>query len=269
MKKVKPWVESLRLSATIPAGILVHISFVLTHEKTDWLLAFEAFLLATFAMLHNDYVDRVNDLKKGRMLAFKYPIAFRVILLLGWIVIWLIALFPLIAYKKLLIPVIIISMVYSYTRKIPYLPNVLVAFASASPLIFANNVTISLISSAPNSLMFMAILSCIFGREIIKDIEDAEVDVGWKYTAVSRGWATKTEEQMFAQKLIGGGIGLCFYATILRIAEGSAMGILVYAAGLCICIYSSYMLLIKETPDVGKKMFDRGMLCILVALLIA
>lgn len=268
MKKVKQWIESLRLSATIPAGILVHISFILSRQNTDWLLVLIGFLVATFAMLHNDYVDRVNDLKKGKTFAFENATTLRIVLILGWVGIWLLALFPLIAYKKLLLPVILISMIYSYTRKIPYLPNFLVAFASASPLLFANNVTIPLISSAANSLMFFAIFSCIFGREIIKDIEDAEIDVGWKYTAVSRGWATKNTEQQFAAKTVGGGVGLCIYATILRISEGSVISIVLYVIAMCFCYYGSLMLYTKDTPDLGKKMFDRGMLLVLLSLLI-
>lgn len=268
MKKAKLWIESLRLSATIPAGILVHVSFILTHQKTDWLLVLEAFLVATFAMLHNDYVDRVNDLKKGRRLAFEHPNQFRIVLIVGWVIIWAIALIPLAAYT-FIIPIIVISMVYSYTRKIPYLPNLLVAFASASPLIWANGVSIPIISATPNSFMFLAILSCILGREIIKDIEDAEVDVGWKRTPVSLGWFSKENEQRLACHLIGGGVGWCILATLIRISQGSIIAILIYIVGIFLCWYGSIMLYSEDTPERGKKFFDRGMLLLLLSLIVA
>lgn len=268
MKKVKLWIESLRLSSTIPAGVLVHVSFVLTHQKTDSLLALEAFLVATFAMLHNDYVDRVNDLKKGRQLAFQHPKQFRIVLIVGWIIIWAIALIPLSSYK-FIIPIIVISMMYSYTRKIPYLPNLLVAFASASPLIWANSVSIPIISATPNSFMFLAVLSCILGREIVKDIEDAEVDVGWKYTPVSLGWFSKESEQRLACHLIGGGVGWCILATLIRISQGSIIGILIYVVAVFVCWYGSILLYSQDTPEQEKKYFDRGMMLLLFSLIIA
>lgn len=268
MKNIKLWIESLRLSVTIPAGFLVHIGFILSDHKTDWLLAFEAFLIASFAMLQNDYVDRVNDLKKGKTFASDHSAQFRIVLIVGWIIIWSIALFTLIEYIKLLIPVIIISMFYSWTRKVPYLQTLCVAFASASPLIFANGVTISLTSSWANSTMFIAVFLSIFGREIIKDVEDAYTDVGYKFTFVSMGWKTIKEEQQFAAGCVRLGLLFCIMASIGRILEVTLWVQIIYFLGISLVGASSAAWFIRDDTKLGKELFDRGMFLVLFSLLL-
>ncbi len=184
MKKIfiKQWIKTMRLSVTIPAGLLVHASAKLAHEETNWILVLEAFLVASMAMIHNDYYDRTNDIKKGKSFAFENPQQFKIIIILGWTIVFALALSTLLKYWLVLIPVILISLVYSYTRKVMYVPVLCVAFTSASPFLIGH---LDLEKNKFNYVFFGITFLAIYAREMVKDIEDYQVDKNWKSTPVS------------------------------------------------------------------------------------
>ena len=178
----------MRLSVTIPAALLVHVGAHLAHTDTNWLLAFEIFLIAGLAMIHNDYYDRENDIKKGKTFAYEHPQEFRRVLIIGWLVVWILALtFLLLQYWVTLLPVIVISICYSYFRKIIYLQTLCVALTSASPLIIGHIDDSQKDPMHLNIIFFFVVLLSIYAREVIKDIEDRNTDKGWKNTPVSKG----------------------------------------------------------------------------------
>jgi 4-hydroxybenzoate polyprenyltransferase len=77
--------DSLRLSMTIPAALLVHTGFAVSHQETNWLLVLLIFCIASMTMVQNDYFDREHDLKKGKDFAFKNQKILKYILLIIWI----------------------------------------------------------------------------------------------------------------------------------------------------------------------------------------
>jgi 4-hydroxybenzoate polyprenyltransferase len=269
MKNYKKWIESLRLSVTIFAGLLVHVGFKIAHSPTDWVLVIEVFFIASFAMIQNDYVDRTHDLKKGKRLAYDNPKLFRIILISGWFLITITALTLLIEYCLFLMPGIIVSMLYSYSRKVPYLQTSCVAFASATPLIMPLNHGIPWPIPVQNLFIFISVLLAIFGREIIKDIEDAEIDVGWKFTPLSLKRQSKEEMMMLAGTCIGLASTFCFYFVFGIAAEQMGTAFKFISIGGLACVsFSSRLLVIEHELKPGKSFFDAGMMLFVGSLVI-
>lgn len=269
MKKLKLWIESFRLSVTIPAGLLVHVGSILAHQKTNWILALEAFLVATFAMVQNDYIDRFHDLKKGKRFAYEHKKEFIIVLCIGWITVWGIALSLPTPNLSILIPVILISMFYSYSRKVMYVQTFCVAIASASPLIFVNGNLVPLVFYDANALMFLSTFFGIFAREIVKDIEDAEIDVGYKYTPISMNHVTKENELRHVAGLVGVAVNLCLFCVLPILGGNSILLSMLCFSGLTLCAASGVVWGVIQDTELGKKFFDYGMLCTLGSIILS
>jgi 4-hydroxybenzoate polyprenyltransferase len=178
------WIKSLRLSICAFVPVLVLIGFRLCNlgfEKA-WLCSFAMLAVACATMVHNDWRDRFHDVRKGKTLAYTQPrkyLAFTVLM-------WFIAIassFAIYVENTMLSAVpwmaIALGLIYSETRKIPMVPIFIVSFTSASPVLFP----LFLDHGSPKMwFLFFAVSVTIFAREIVKDLEDVDVDYGYKWT---------------------------------------------------------------------------------------
>ena len=178
------WMRSLRLSVCIFASLLVFVSFKICHiaSSNSLILGFGVLAIACATMVHNDWRDRFHDIRKGKTLAFSKPEKYILFDVMMWIIAFSITAavsFQSPRQSLLLWAAIASGLAYSETRKIPMVPIFMVSFTSASATLFPN-------FGGHNShklwLFFFAILVVIFGREIIKDLEDVSVDKGYKWT---------------------------------------------------------------------------------------
>ena len=119
--------------------------------------------------------------------------------------------------------------------------------------------------------MFLGVFLFIFGREIIKDIEDAKTDKGYKRTFISMEWATTKEEKPMAGKFINMGIFFVMLATIEHIDMSKFLVIkILYGLGMALCFSASFAWALKKDDVVlGKKLLDRGMTFILISTILA
>lgn len=156
-------------------------------SSTDSLVIFvvsSISMLATASvMLFNDYIDAAHDLKKGKYFAFEN----RIILLNAWKAVSCFALIGLLfiihldPYLGILcIMIYALGLVYSFSRKCFLLQNILVGLCATSPLIFGS-VYYRFPSDSPLLPGASILLSILIG-EVMKDLRDVEIDVGYKNT---------------------------------------------------------------------------------------
>src|SRR3989344_9510952 len=166
MNNIKPWIESLRLKATIPTFFLTHIGFVFANQKTNYLLAFIIFLIACNIMLTNDYKDRGHDLLKGKNFAYRNASKLYWVYFISWVIIGFLSYLMQTPYERwLLFLAITIGISYSYSRKILLLPTILVALTSTIPGLLALQ---KLDNSWPFIFLSITVFCVIFARETIK-----------------------------------------------------------------------------------------------------
>lgn len=176
------YIKVLRLPLVMLAGLLCLVGFKISQGKFSVFLPtiFTIFLAGT-CMVQNDWRDRKHDILKGKHFASNNEFAFLVFLLVLWSVTITLAVMLLreqTEFGWLAIAGIFSGLVYSETRKIPLLPALLVALTSASPVLFP-----TLISYSPIILLlFLSTTLLIFGREILKDVDDMNYDKDYKWT---------------------------------------------------------------------------------------
>lgn len=176
-----------RLSTNAYAALAVLVGFHHYDAAMSWLAGFTAAafgLITAHIMMFNDWVDRWHDRKKGKTLVSDHESEFRKHLLAHAGVL----LFLLSVIANFFDPwvagfaagVWVIGLLYSYTRQWFVVQNVIVALCSASPIlcgaVHAGELT------APVGVVFLALATLIMMREILKDIEDAPIDGGYKKT---------------------------------------------------------------------------------------
>lgn len=186
-KELRPWIKSLRSPVAGMAALLVLVSFKISHQyipREAWIVAFFVVVFCFAVMVWNDWRDRFHDIKKGKLLASSRPRAFLFYAVLLWLSAITLAL-TLAFFNKffavLAITLIIGGLVYSELRKILIVQNLVIAVISAAPVFFA------LISQSKNNSdslawLFIIAVFAIFAREIVKDLEDKEIDSGYKAT---------------------------------------------------------------------------------------
>lgn len=182
---MKEYIKALRLPACIFAGITTFVSFRLTGNAAESLLPiFSTITIYAAIMAQNDLRDRWNDKKKGKTFAFNNPVSFRRFTIMLWILA-VIASGSLVlqnpCYLVIALPLIIIGLVYSELQQIPFISNILVALAMGLAVLYpvcnGKNIMILWLFA-----IFIAI--AIFGREILKDFDDKEIDAGHKSTLI-------------------------------------------------------------------------------------
>jgi 4-hydroxybenzoate polyprenyltransferase len=213
---------------------------------------FTIFLAGT-CMVQNDWRDRKQDTLKGKCFASRNELPFLFFLLILWSA--TIALAVMLRQEQtefgwLAVAGVSSGLIYSETRKIPMIPALLVALTSASPTLFP-----VVISYSPVVLLlFLSTALLIFGREILKDLDDMNCDKGYKWTLpVSIG-----SKQA---KVIAG-------VFILTASVASLALSLKTFLGVTLLITSAICLMTDKSHKTAKKLIDISVLLTLASLLV-
>jgi len=248
------YIKALRLPIVFLAGLLCCVSYKISEagELPILPIIFTVFLAGT-CMVQNDWRDRKHDVRKGKFFASNNERPFLIYLLILWLVTAGLAIGLWQKQAELgyfALAYIFCGLIYSETRKMPFLPAFLVAIVSASPVLFP---AVSFRSQAP-VLLFLSTSLLIFGREILKDLDDMRCDKGYKWTLpVSLGQKKS--------KLIAGLFILSASATSLILSLKTFPGVLFLLA-------ASAILLANEKHSIAKRLIDIGILLTLVSLYI-
>jgi 4-hydroxybenzoate polyprenyltransferase len=178
----KLWIEALRLKVSLLAFLLAIASYRLSHVDISWFAVASVFFITVVTMVQNDWRDRFHDVQKGKLLASSNPRAFLGLLCVLWVAttcfIVVVALQDVYA-GALLSAMAVVALVYSETRQIPFLPISLVSLTSASPVLLPLTSGADL---APIAFLFCMVALVTFGREVFGDLDDRDIDKGYKST---------------------------------------------------------------------------------------
>ena len=205
------------------------------------------FCIFCVARLQNDWRDRYQDIKKEKKFASSYAKLFLLYLLLCWAVCCL--LIGMVALQNkmstlLLVAMALVGLFYSETRKIPWLPISLSAITSASPAFLP----LPLEPDAARMLLFVAATLLIFGREILKDLEDKKFDEDYKWT-IPLAYGDRTAKWLVIVSVAGA----CVFAA--AISPLTIPGILVASIGLVLFCRSIPPATTMNWLDAGAPMY--------------
>lgn len=177
------YVKALRLPVCVLGGLLVVVGYRLAGLELAGatLPLIYTILVASGTMVWNDWRDRHHDVLKGRTFALEAGKRYLVFAVVIWAICLVLATAILIRDPHqgiLAFATLVAGLVYSETRMLPFVPNAMVAFVSASPALYALPVTYNA------SVVFLATACAICAREIIKDMEDIGADEGYKWTLI-------------------------------------------------------------------------------------
>ncbi len=260
-------INSFRLTATIPAALLVHLGYKLAGAPTNWLLVLEIFIIATATMITNDYFDRGHDAhRKNKPFALANEYSLLGIMVLLWATAIITSFFFCFKNSQqftiLLWVCIGIGLAYSWSRKIVFLPTILVALASSIPILFG-----FLENGYIKPIFAFFIIACFMtASELIKDNQDCEADTGYKKTLVSEKYITKGGAMLFAAFWMFCGllISLIFLSTLQGVAYA------LFSIGGAINAVTTVMFMATETDRYRQteNLLDTGTILMLIALLI-
>lgn len=182
----RSFVQTGRLLTGVYAAVATLVgfsSFGVVMSGSAILAAIAFALITMHIMSFNDYVDRVHDRAKGKLLVSDYSKEF-IWYLAGYagLVLWALTLLSLAdgrltAYCA---GVWVLGLAYSYMRRLLVVQNLVVALCSASPIL-CGAVHARTITWLP-MLTFVALATTILMSEIVKDIQDQAVDYDYKRT---------------------------------------------------------------------------------------
>lgn len=254
------YIKSLRLSTGISASLLSYSAFILAHQDTPWSIVISIGCICSATMAWNDYRDRENDRKKGKVFASNNPQPFLVFCLMLWTMACSISIYATYLYSfantQLLWLGIFIGVTYSETRKLFLLPAVLVALATALPSMLAYK------AEYQNGVLLLsfAIFLFIFARENIKDIEDKKIDTGYKNTLPQ---SVETHQVLvFVGFLVFMGA-----LTTVFLFPFTATSFHFVALGFLITSGALFLLHIESKMNLAKNLLDLGILVLLLSIL--
>lgn len=245
--------QAMRLSmACLGVGLAAAAFRITALPLSAWALA-AVFSICCAARLQNDWRDRYHDLKKQKTFACDHPLRQVLLVIFAWSVCC--GLVGQIAVHNrataiLLAAMIMAGLLYSETRRIPWIPICLSALASASPAFLPS-------TFAPGSgrtllPLFAAAALLIFGREILKDLEDQQVDGGYKWTIPLAFGAKSASWLAVASVAVG-----C--AVIATVSHLTFAGIAAVAVGIVVFCRN-------HSPTVTMKWLDAGAALVLGSL---
>ena len=177
--------KALRLRVSLLAGGLTIVGFKVSygHIQDAWLPALATLLISGATMAWNDFRDRNHDRRKGKTFACDHPGEFLAFTLLLWLL--SLGVTSLLATRHPGFAVLAGLMIgagflYSEIRRIPLMPNGVVAITAGSAVLFP--VFTGHYSSLVLWVLFGATFCGIYAREILKDFDDQEFDAGYKWT---------------------------------------------------------------------------------------
>lgn len=183
------------------------------------------FLIFCAARMQNDWRDRRQDIKKGKTFAARRPRLFASLLLANWAACG--ALIGLEALRSvplalLLAAMVVAGLVYSETRRVPWMPISISVITSASPAFIPS----TLVPGAKPMLpLFAAAALFILGRELLKDLDDRPIDGGYKWT-IPVAYGERTAKWVAVLSLAGACVACA------AISPLTLLGIVVAAVGV-------------------------------------
>ncbi len=247
---------------TIPAAFLTHVGFSISHQPTNWYLVVLVFFVAAGTMVQNDYLDRYHDLNKGKRFAFDNARSFKISLHILWSFLILsgaVVLLYSVGQGILLLAVVVIGIFYTHTRKVLLLSAITTSATSSSPVLFAYMTS----GSSSCLIVFFSVFLVIFGREMIKDIEDCLIDIGYKKTLVAEEKITIEMATRLAGTLIFLG---ALVSLSLFLHPQQSLVYLIYMIGFAFCTGASAVLWFSDDFFRGRDILDRGMIGIILSL---
>jgi 4-hydroxybenzoate polyprenyltransferase len=183
-------------------------------------------------MLQNDWRDRIHDAQKNKKFVLENLDLFLTVLLLFWLtsVILVFLVFQtniLIGFSFLFI--LIVGLIYSEVRRIPLASTILVALSCSSPILLP---ALMVKEIEIPWLIFSATFLFVFGREVMKDIDDVLIDKDYKWTlAVKFG---KEKAKIVAMSCIFTAIIITTGTLLVAFPDNffSLLGVLIITAGI-------------------------------------
>ena len=247
------WIKSMRLSVCILASFLAITGYTLVGTGTSWVAVAAVFFIASATMLQNDWRDRFHDIRKGKVLAYQHAGKFLALLSVFWLVSGgLIALAAVhdTSVGVALAILAVAGVVYSETRMIPFVPIVLVSLASASPAALP---LAAGTSSEKLWLLFLSATLVVFAREITKDLDDKQIDGGYKWT-IPLAFGEQRSRILAAVIIVAG----------LVAAAKVSLAILPAAS---LAVIASVTLVRGVKPSTSRKYLDAGMALVILTLI--
>ncbi len=134
------WILALRLHISVLAGLLAVASQKICKQEVNVSIAVFVATAAAATMVHNDWRDRFHDLRKGKSFALTHAPFFLYFVVILWMLaggqtvfLWKTKTF----FGILSVAIMALGMIYSETRKMPFVPGLVVAIASASPSLYS------------------------------------------------------------------------------------------------------------------------------------
>ncbi len=216
---------ALRMTMACLAVGLAVSAFRLARLQLSVLALASVFCIFCAARLQNDWRDRYQDVKRGKSFAFAHAKLFLLCLLSCWAVCCLLV--GAVALQNgplalLLAAMGLAGLLYSETRKLPWVPILISAITSASPAFLPSTLEPDMDRMLP---LFAAAALYIFGREILKDLEDVRFDEDYKWT-IPLAYGDRIARRLAVVSVAGACISV---ATISSLAVA---GILAAAIGL-------------------------------------
>lgn len=235
------------------AGLLAIIAFRVSVWSTDaYLVALFTIIVASATMAHNDWRDKEHDAKKGKTFALNHSKSFGVMVVFLWFasLSGAVGLWILNPWYGILSALIVVSgLIYSETRRIPLLPALLVTLTSASPALYANPRNEKVLA------MFLVVALLIYGREILKDLDDYSHDAGYKWT-LPLAYGTRVA------KFLAGLIMLVLPFVAVWVSAKTL-------AGAPFILMSASCLILNKNHRSAKTLLDIGMVVIIATLLVS
>jgi len=250
---VSAWFKSLRLSVCILASFLAITGFTLAGTGISWVAVMAVFFIASATMLQNDWRDRFHDISKGKVLACQQAGKFLVLLSVFWLISGGLIALTVVHDTSVGVALVIVAaagIVYSETRMIPFVPIVLVSLASASP------VALPIVAGASSEKLWLLFLSAtlvVFAREITKDMDDKQIDGGYKWT-IPLAFGEQRSRILAAVVIVAG----------LVAAAKVSLAILPAAS---LAVIAAVALVRGMKPSTSRKYLDAGMALVILTLI--
>lgn len=247
------YIKALRLPVVLLSGLLCLTSFKIVGGTGAVLSIVFTVLLASSCMAQNDWRDRKHDRLKGKTFASNNGSRFLLFVVSLWLLTCLSAIF-LCVFKSestwLAMLGIFCGLIYSETKRMLIVPALTVAFTSGIPVLLAGAFPY------PPILMFLFLSTVllILGREILKDVDDAKYDAGYKWTLPI---------------FLGCGKAKMILALLMILACLSGLAVsMKIMPGIAFWFASATYLGRREGHKTAKSLIDIGMLLSLIILAI-
>lgn len=276
IKKLKESLESLSLSetllfillASVFAGLLTHVGFVLAHKETDLLIVLTVFIITYTRILQNYFYKRINKDRDNKVMSKSDKTFSRLVLAVLWVTTTLLSGRIFLTYPShyqgiLLLVCISIGIFFPYARKYCGLQMFLTALTNCLLVLFTYNIyDCRTIYCAVFSIFIFFI---ILGREILQDAQNVFRDNGYRKTVITDfGLSDNEVLQLIIVPIF---IGLNFCMCMLMFPSLIAtVSLTAFKTGYLVCFLVLVSLFfIKNKKQAQKNLLDVGIALIIIA----